>query len=88
MLDYTHITSFLDKFKKILYQKEVIKEIAIRIISEEIHHPVLENSIKIKNGIIFISGSPILRSEIMVHKKNILNKLKEISPGNNFLDIK
>lgn len=87
-MDYNHITNFLDKFKKLIYQKEVIKEIIIEIISGEIHHPVAKDSIKIKNGIIYISGSPMFRSEIMMHKNNILNKLKIISPDNIFLDIK
>ncbi len=88
MLDYNHITNFLDKFKKLIYQKEAIKEIIIETISGEVHRRIEKDSVKIKNGIIYISGSPVLRSEIMVHKNNILNKLKIVSPGNIFLDIK
>jgi len=87
-MDYNHITNFLEKFKKLIFQKEEIKETVIKIISDEISHQIEKDSLKIKNGVIYISGSPILRNEIMMHKINILNKLKNLFPNNNFLDIK
>lgn len=87
-MDYYQITSFLDKFKKIIFQKEELKNIIVKTISFEISHKVESNSVKIKNGYIYVEGSPILRSEILMHKNNILVKLKEILPDNKFLDIK
>ena len=44
--------------------------------------------IKRKNGLVYIEGSPILRGEIMIHKKQILDKLKIASPSNVFLDLR
>jgi hypothetical protein len=87
-MDYNHITLFLEKFKKLVFQKEETKEIVIKTISGEISHEIEKESITIKNGFIFVKGSPILRSEIMIHKNQILFKLKSILPGNNFIDIK
>jgi hypothetical protein len=87
-MDYNHITNFLDKFKKLIFQKEELKEIVIRVISEEIHHQIKKESLKIKGAYIYIEGSPILRSEILIHKKQILEKIKLFLPDNNFLDIK
>ncbi|MFA6251265.1 MAG: hypothetical protein WC603_01400 [Candidatus Paceibacterota bacterium] len=87
-MDYNHITSFLDKFKKLLFQKEEIKKIVTQTIREEINHQVDDNLIKIKDGYIFIQVSPVLRSEIMIHKQRILIKLKSLVPDINFLDIK
>ncbi|MFA5827728.1 MAG: hypothetical protein WC839_04550 [Candidatus Paceibacterota bacterium] len=87
-MDYNHITSFLNKFKKIIFQKEEIKGIVVKTITEEISHQIENNSVKIKNGCIYIQGSPILRNEILIHKKQILEKLKDLLPNNNFSDIK
>lgn len=87
-MDYNHITNFLEKFKKLIYQKEETREVIIKIISEEISHQVKKEAIKIKNGVIFIDSSPILLSEIMMHKNNILMKLKDVLPNYIFLDIK
>ena len=87
-MDYNHITSFLDKFRKLVFQKEELKNIVVKTISEEITKPIEPTSIKIKGALIYIEGSPILRSEILIHKKQILLKLKDLLPNNNFLDIK
>ena len=87
-MDYNHIKNFLDKFKKIIYQKEETKEIVVKTISEEIKHIIESDSVKIKGGVVYIQGSPMLRSEILIHKKQILIKLENILPGNNFFDLK
>lgn len=87
-MDYNHITSFLDKFKKILFQKEEVKNIVTKIISEEIKYPIEKNKIKFKNGVIFVEGSPVLRNEVMMKKEQILLKSKKFFPQTNFLDIK
>lgn len=87
-MDYNHITSFLDKFKKILFQKEEIKNIVTKIISEEIKHPIEKDKIKLRGGVIFVEGSPVVRSEIMMKKEQILLKAKKFFPQINFLDIK
>lgn len=87
-MDYNHILKFLDKFKKIIYQKEEIKNIILEIISKEISYNIKKESLKIKNGYLQIDDSPIVRGEVLMHKKQILFKIKEILPNNNFLDIK
>jgi len=87
-MDYNHIKNFLDKFKKIIYLKEETKEIVVKTISEEISHVIENESVKIKGGVVYIQGSPILRSEILIHKKQILVKLEKLLPNSHFLDIK
>ncbi|HEY5587989.1 MAG TPA: hypothetical protein VIK86_03430 [Candidatus Paceibacterota bacterium] len=87
-MDYNHIKNFLDKFKKIIYLKEETKEIVVKTISEEISHVIENESVKIKGGVVYIQGSPILRSEILIHKKQILVKLEKLLPNSHVLDIK
>lgn len=87
-MDYNHVANFLEKFKKIIFQKEEINSIIIQVVSKEISYSIKKESIKIKNGFIYIEGSPILRNEIMLHKKQILLEIKNLLPSNNFLDIK
>ena len=49
-MDYNHITNFLEKFKKLIYKKEEIKEVVIGVIKEELSHQVESQAIKIKSG--------------------------------------
>ena len=87
-MDYNHIKNFLDKFKILISSKEDLKNIVTKTISEEISHQINKESIKLKSGIVFIQTSPILKSEILIHKKQILFKLKNLLPDNNFYDLK
>jgi hypothetical protein len=87
-MDYNHITSFLDKFKIILFKKEETNNVVIQTISNEIHHTLDNSSVKIKKGYIYVEGSPILRNEVLFKKKQILMKLKILLPDINFLDIR
>ena len=88
IMDYNHITNFLDKFKKLIYQKDETKNIVVNTIGEIIAHPIEKELVKIKGVYIYIESSPILRSEILMRKKIILDKLKDLLPSYNFLDIK
>ena len=73
-MDYNSIGGFLEKFRKIIFQKEKLNEIVTKTISEEISHNVDSKNIKTKNGIIYVEGSPIIRNEILINKKHILIK--------------
>jgi len=88
IMDYNHITNFLDKFRKLIFQKEELNNLVVGVISKEINFQVENKKVKIKNGVIFVEGSPVLRSEIMIHKKQILDQLEKVLPQNKFQDIK
>ena len=87
-MDYNHITSFLDKFKKILFEGQDNQKIAAEIIEKHILSPIDYEYIKIKNTIIYIEGSPILRSEVLIHKQGILNDLAVLLPNHKFTDLR
>lgn len=88
MGDLNNINIFLDKFKNFLFKKEETKKVIIKIISEEISYPVVGDMIVIKNGFIFIKGSPILRGEVIMHKEKILMRVKKEITNEKFFDIK
>jgi hypothetical protein len=87
-MDYTQITSFLEKFKKILFQKEEVCKIIAKIISKHTSFPIEPNLIKIKNATIYIKGTPILLNQILIYKNKILFDLKKEIPNLYFKDIK
>lgn len=87
-MDYNHITDFLNKFKIILFKKEETNNVVAQTISNEICHTLDNTSIKIKGGYIYVKGSPILRNEILIKKKQILMRLKILLPDINFFDIR
>lgn len=87
-MDYNQITGFLEKFKKLLFQKEEVYKIIAKTISKHTSFLIEPKLIKIKNANIYIQSTPILRSEILIYKNKILSDLKKEIPEFNFKDIK
>ena len=84
--NFNPITSFLDKFKKILGDSGAQKDSLIKILKEEIGIELEKDKITISKSIASISASPILKNEILMRKQKILTKLKD--SGLNISDIK
>lgn len=80
------IGKFLNKFKEIIGDNTDRKIKIVLVIKEEIGVNIEVDTVKIKKNIITINKSPILKSEIFLHKKNILDKLSNY--GFNFTDIR
>lgn len=87
-MDYNPINNFLDKFRNILLHKQQNYSLIVDIITKHIGVVVTQESIKIKGSIIYITGSPVLKSEIMVHKSGILADLSNLNSNQRFTDIK
>lgn len=87
-MDYNNISSFFDKFKKIIYQKQETKKIIKEVVSKNISFNLEEGFFVYKNGIIFLNCSPVIRNEIIMRKEKILKELREQLVSCNILDIK
>lgn len=87
-MDYNHITSFLEKFKKALFRNEEYYEVVVQTIEKHISISINSKSIKIKGSVIYIQGSPILKNEVLIHKTGILNDLSRLFPERKFVDIR
>lgn len=86
-MDYNPLNIYLEKFKKILNKNSLEKERIISIVCGEVKHNINTNNFNIKNTIIYFKNiSPVLKSEIFLHKEKILKKLKESEV--NITDIK
>jgi hypothetical protein len=87
-MDYNQIKDFLEKFKKTLFQKEETNRIVLEIIKKYTSLSFEPKQVKIKQPFIFIDGTPIVKNEIFIYKKQILLELKKEIPNINFIDIK
>jgi hypothetical protein len=86
-MDYSHISSFLSKFKKIISDKEEVYGVICSVISKHLLMQIKKEDIKIKGAYIKINASPMLLSEILVHKTGILKDLENLIPDRKFKDI-
>lgn len=87
-MDYNHVNSFLEKFKKLLLNKEVSSVIIAETISKHISTTLSINDIRVKGTTIHVKSSPMLQGEIMIHKQAILSDLNKFIPQGHFKDIR
>lgn len=71
------IKDLLLKFSNLILKEEVKREVTRTVISEVIHYDIKPEEIKIKNNIIYLNIKPIYKSQILIKKEEIFNKLKE-----------
>ena len=85
-MDYQSIGSLFDRIKKLLGASQAEKETIQALITNHIGYELPLSQFEIKNAVLKIKGSPILRSEIFMHKSQILSDAKALNI--NILDIK
>ena len=71
-----NISGFLEKFKKFDQDRSSQTENIIRAIESAVGVKVGKGSFDVRNGVLFIHGSPVLRQEIFLKKENLLPLLK------------
>ncbi len=87
-MDYNHIGSFFTKVKQTLFKSEEVSQIVALTVGRHISYPVESKDIKTKGSIIYIKSSPVLRTEILIHKTGILADLAGLLPDKKFTDIR
>jgi len=71
------LSSFLDRFKKFTSPNKVIYETIIKVLYNTLRVKLNKSSIKIENKVLYIKSNPVVKNEIFLHKKQILQTLKK-----------
>jgi hypothetical protein len=87
-MEYTHIESFLDRFRKILSQGQASSEVVAETITKHTGVEITTSMIKTKGSVIHIQGSPMLRNEVLMHTQAILSDLAISIPERRFTQIR
>ncbi|MCI0542241.1 hypothetical protein L0Y69_00585 [bacterium] len=76
-----HIKEFFKKFSGITPPEKFIKDAVIQAVFKEVGEKIEPKNIKIQNSSgatsLFLSISPVIKSEIFMRKQEILQDLKE-----------
>jgi hypothetical protein len=82
------ISDLLSKYSKIGQSERELQEKVVKIISETINFEISPNKIKYINGTVIVKVEPIIKSEIALNKKIILEKVLSQISKPKILDIK
>jgi hypothetical protein len=83
-----HISDFLEKFKKIQPVNADTKNALVEILSKKYSIEVSIDVALLKNGVITIKASPVVKNMIFIHKKKLLAELQTVFLGISITDIR
>ncbi len=83
-----NIEEYLSKFKVILKKDGAIKGVIKDVLDKELKTNISKEDIKISQGIIFLKAPPILKSEILLRKNKILEKISNKIGSKKIQDIR
>lgn len=72
-----NISQFLEKFKNITPPDKFVKEIFISVVKDTSGIALEAGDLDVRNGVIFISTNPIVKNEIFLKKREILQNLSK-----------
>lgn len=87
-MDYSHIKKYLEKFKVLVSKREDVYLLISDVIFENIKKRIEVKNINIKGVFLYLSVSPLVKSEILIKKKEILDTLNSKIENRKILDIK
>jgi hypothetical protein len=82
------LSDLLSKYKNLVPTDSLKKEAAILIIDKLFEIKLEKKDLSVSNNIIYLKTSSKLKSEVFIHKAEILRELKEILKQNAPKDIK
>jgi len=82
------LKDFLESFKKILEKGVGEKDLILNVLNKTLNVSLEKDDIKIKNETLFVKSNPYLKSEISLHKENILREIKKEGIEVSIKDIK
>ena len=69
---------FLNKFSNLTLPDDSLKRIFIELLAADYKIEIKRDQLSVKQKVLFINTSPIIKSEIFINKHKILNKLNNL----------
>lgn len=75
------LDDYLSKFKNLRPPVRSVKKVCIEAIQEECDITLRSHELSVNGGVVFITTNPIIKSEIMIKKGILLQRIKRKTLG-------
>lgn len=72
-----NISDYLSKFKNITPPDKFVKDELVSVVKDVAGIDIEKENIDVRNGTVFISTDPLIKNEIFLRKKEVLESLRE-----------
>ncbi|MCR4334383.1 MAG: hypothetical protein NUV47_01465 [Patescibacteria group bacterium] len=76
-----HISKNLEKFIDLGKEENLLKDKIVLVLSNYYKTSFSKSDVFLKEGVVKIKASPLIKNDIFIKKKEILNLIKEIAPN-------
>lgn len=70
------IAEFLEKFQRMAAPERAVREVVIAAVRDILGYELAEKQISVRRGTVRLSVSAVVKSEIQLHKKEILDLMR------------
>ena len=81
-----NISSFLQRFKKLLSSHGAVRQIVAEAIKQEVGIDIPTEKITIQSGVVSIQASTVVKSQVFIKKNAILGRVRAL--GSSISDIR
>jgi len=75
------LSQFFDKYKNIAPPDVVIRDSVVLLFDEYFSFPITREQVKVRSGVVYIDCPSLVKSEVFLNKKKILDELlRRVSP--------
>lgn len=82
-----NLSSFLQRFKKILSLRAIESGVIVDVMKKTLGVDINPSDVKIKNGVLYVNTSPIIKNMIFLKKKLLLQNINS-GEGSKIADIR
>lgn len=87
-MNWGKVSSHLDKYKNLKKPEDYIKDAVVSIIEECTGIKLEKSVVSVKRDKVYLNLEPLHKSEIFLHKKEILKKLDSVYKVKDLRDLK
>ena len=73
-----NLSSLLQRISAVLNRDDAVKGVIIETIKEKTEAELGKKDVSIRNGVLEIEASPIIKSELMLREESLLQELREV----------
>ena len=78
----------LGRANKLFLANDSFKRAVADALHVSLNLKIKDENVSLKNGVVFIKTSPIVKTEIFLHKQDIIDLINKNNPPNPIIDLK
>jgi hypothetical protein len=86
-MEWKNVGTLLERVTRLLHSKQVFKKAVVKAVADVLGVQILESDVTMENGVVYIKTSPLIKGEIFLQKRVLLELINKNNPTKPILDL-